>query len=216
MAKAVSVQERLAALEEGLVRDALTQWLRTYRLTISVVLGVALLLVGGTWYVSSRRAAASESLRRGIATLQGGDAQKALEELQKARNSSVSGAEQVLGLLYLGEAYAKLGKKDEARKGYEDALSVLGTDTAGTYLEQLILVKIAQNEEGRGAEAQARQKYERAAEINGPFTTEARASAGRLAEKLNDTAAAKAQYEKLSAISPSYPLTELFQAKAGK
>jgi tetratricopeptide (TPR) repeat protein len=216
VAKAVSVQERLAGLEDGTLWDAIVQWLHANRVAIGVVIGILVLLASGAIYFSYQKAAALEGLRSGIATLQSGDAQKALEDLQKANSSSLSTAEHALGLFYLGEAYAKLERKDEALKSYEAGLNAVKRGTAGTYLEQLLLVKIAQSEEGRGADAQARQRYEQAAAIEGPFKTEALTAAGRLAEKLNDSAAAKAHYEKLSSVSMTHPLAEVFQAKAGK
>ena len=216
MAKAVLLQDRLSGGEEGGIRDALSHWVRANRVAIGSVVSLVVLLASGALYSRYQKAAALENLRRGIATLQGGDAQKALEDLQKVRNSSVSNAEQALGLFYLGEAYATLGKKDAALKGYEDGLVVLGRGNPGTYIEQLLLVKSAQLAEGNGADAPARQKYERAAEIDGPLKTEALIAAARLAEKLNDSAAAKAHYEKLSSVSPTHPLAELFQGKAGK
>jgi len=216
VAKAVLLQDRLSRGEEGGIWDALLHWVQANRVAIGSVVSLVVVLASGALYSRYQKAAAVENLRRGIATLQGGDAQKALEDLQKVRNSSVSNAEQALGLFYLGEAYATLGKKDDALKGYEDGLVVLGRGSPGTYIEQLLLVKSAQLAEGNGADALARQKYERAAEIDGPLKTEALVAAARLAEKLNDSAAAKAYYEKLSSISPAHPLAELFQGKVGK
>ena len=216
MAKAVSVQGRLLALEGNGIRDALLQWVQANRVAVGGVIGLVVLLASGVVYSRYQKAAALESLRRGISTLQSGDAQKALEDLQKVRTSSVNNAEQALGLFYLGEAYATLGNKDEALRGYEDALAVLGRGKTGTYIEQLLLIKIAQIEEAKGTDTLARQKYERAAEIDGPLRIEALAAAARLAEKLNDSLAAGAYYEKLSSLSPTHPLAELFQGKAGK
>jgi tetratricopeptide (TPR) repeat protein len=216
VAKAVSVQERLAGLEDGALWDAVVQWTHTNRVAIGGVIGALVVLASGMVYFRYQKAVALEGLRRGIATLQHGDAPKSLEDLRKVKGSSLSVAERTLGLFYMGEAYARLEKKEDALKSYEEGLNVIKSGAAGTYLEQLLLVKIAQSEESRGADGQARQRYEQAAMIEGPFKTEALASAGRLAEKLNDSAAAKAHYEKLSSVNVSYPLIEIFQEKVGK
>lgn len=216
VAKAVSIQERIAGLEDGMLWDVITQKIRDNQLAVGVVIGIAVLLACGALYFRLQKTAALEHLRVGIATLQGGEAQKAVETLQKARSSSIGTTEQALGLYYLGEAYAKLDKKDDALKSYEQGLATVKRSAGRSYLEQLLLVKLAQMEERRGAEAQARQHYEQAKEIDGPLKLEALAAAGRLAEKLNDPNAAKSYYEQLSSGSPSYPLTEIFQAKVGK
>ena len=216
MAKADSMQGRLLAVEEGRIGDALGHWVRVNQLAIGSVAAIILLLVSGSFYWKYQKASALESLRRGILALQNGDAQKALEDLQKAENSSLSNTERTLGLFYLGEAYAALNKTDDAAKGYERALAVVNGSKPGSYLEQLLLIKLAQSAESKEADADARQKYEKAAALDGPLKSEALAAAARLAEKLTDSAAAKAHYEKLFSVSPTHPLVELFQGKSGK
>ncbi len=216
VAKADSLQDRLLAIEEGGIRDALGHWVQVNQLAIGSVAAIILLLVSGSFYWKYQKASALESLRKGILTLQNGDAQKALEDLQKVGSSSLSNAERALGLFYLGEAYAALGKTDDASKGYEGALAAVSVSKPGSYLEQLLLIKLAQNAENKGADANARQRYEKAAALDGPLKTEALAAAARLAEKLNDSVAAKAHYEKLASVSPTHPLVELFQGKSRK
>lgn len=219
MAKAESVQERLLAMEEGGLWDAVSSWLRAHQVALGSAVAVVVLLAGGSFYWRYQKAAALEGVRQGIATLQSGDAQKAVAELQKIQNSSVSHTERALGLFYLGEAYATLGKKDEAVKSYESALAAMRGDKTGAYFAQLLFVRFAQAIENAGSDdsaVQARKKYEQAAELDGPFKAEALVAAGRLAEKLNDGAAAKTHYEKLVAASASHPLAEVFQGKLGK
>lgn|GEM_PF-2963869 len=219
MAKAASVQGRLLAMEAGGIWEAITPWLRTHQLAIGSVLALFSLLVGGGFYWRYQKAVALESLRQGIATLQSGDAQKAVDELQKAQSASVGNTERALGLFYLGEAYTTLGKRDDAIKSYERARAVMKRGAAESYFEQLVTLKTAQAIEGSGTEgsaAQAQKKYEQAAALDGPFQTEALAAAARLAEKLNDSVTAKTLYEKLSSVSAAHPLAEVFQGKVGK
>ena len=159
MAKAHSVQERLLAMEEGGIWDVLRSWVQVNHLAIGVVVGGVLLLAVGSFYWSHQKASGLESLRKGIVTLQGGDAQKALNELQEAGSSSLSNAERALWLFYLGEAYTMLGRKEDASKAYEGALAAIRTNKSESYLRQLLLIKVAQGAENTGADADARQKY---------------------------------------------------------
>jgi Tfp pilus assembly protein PilF len=215
VAKAHSVQERLLAMEEGGIWDVLRSWVQVNQLVIGVVAGGILLLTVGSFYWSHQKASGLESLRKGIVTLQGGDAQKALNDLQEAGSSSLSKAERALGLFYLGEAYTMLGRIEDAAKAYERALAAIRTGKSEGYLEQLLLVKVAQGEESAGADADARQKYATAAGLDGPLKAEALVAAARLAEKLNDSGGAKAYYEQLVREFPTHPLLEVFQGKIG-
>lgn len=215
MAKAHSVQERLLAMEEGGIWDVLRSWVQVNHLAIGVVVGGVLLLAVGSFYWSHQKASGLESLRKGIVTLQGGDAQKALNELQEAGSSSLSNAERALWLFYLGEAYTMLGRKEDASKAYEGALAAIRTNNSESYLRQLLLIKVAQGAENTGADADARQKYETAAGLDGPLKAEALVAAARLAEKLNDSGGAKVYYEQLVREFPTHPLLEVFQGKIG-
>ena len=215
MAKAHSVQERLLAMEEGGIWDVLRSWVQVNHLAIGVVVGGVLLLAVGSFYWSHQKASGLESLRKGIVTLQGGDAQKALNELQEAGSSSLSNAERALWLFYLGEAYTMLGRKEDASKAYEGALAAIRTSNSESYLRQLLLIKVAQGAENTGADADARQKYETAADLDGPLKAEALVAAARLAEKLNDSGGAKVYYEQLVREFPAHPLLEVFQGKIG-
>jgi Tfp pilus assembly protein PilF len=215
VAKAHSVQERLLAMEEGGIWDVLRSWVQVNQLAIGVVVGGVLLLAVGSFYWSHQKASGLESLRKGIVTLQGGDAQKALNELQEAGSSSLSNAERALGLFYLGEAYTMLGRKEDASKAYEGALAAIRTSNSESYLRQLLLIKVAQGAENTGADADVRQKYETAAGLDGPLKAEALVAAARLAEKLNDSGGAKVHYEQLVREFPTHPLLEIFQGKIG-
>jgi Tfp pilus assembly protein PilF len=79
----------------------------------------------------------------------------------------------------------------------------------------LLLIKVAQGEENTGADADARQKYEAAAGLDGPLKAEALVAAARLAEKLSDSGGAKVHYEQLVREFPTHPLLEVFQGKIG-
>ncbi len=216
MAKAISIEDRLAALEGGGMWSTVAHWVRANQITIGASVGILVLLVGGSLYWQHQKNLALTSLRRGIAAIQSGDAQKAISELQNTGSSSLGDVERALGLLYLGDALVLAGKKDDAVKSYADALVVVRRGKPGTYLEQLLLVKAGQMAEVKGADADARQKYEQAAEIVGPLQIEALAVAARLAEKLNDSAGARVHYEKLASVDAMHPLAEVFQGKSEK
>jgi tetratricopeptide (TPR) repeat protein len=213
--KAHSVQERLLTMEDGGIWDILRSWVQFNQHAIGIVVGGILLLAVASFYWSHQKASGLESLRKGIVTLQEGDAQKALNDLQEAGRSSLSNTERALGLFYLGEANTTLGRKEDASKAYEAALAVIGTNKSESYLRQLLLIKVAQSAENTGADADARQKYETAAGLGGPLKAEALVAAARLADKLNDSGGAKAHYEQLVREFPTHPLLEVFQGKIG-
>jgi tetratricopeptide (TPR) repeat protein len=216
VAKALSVQERILALDPGDIQEKFVKWMLAHRLLIGSVGTIILLLLGGSLYWRYQRTTTLERLHAGIVAFQAGDAQKAVTALQQLRWSSLTNNARVLGHFYLGEAHQALGNKDDTQREYEAALSQAKRERSETYLEQLVLLKLAAVLAKKDMNAASRQRYEQAAKIEGPFSTDALASAARLAEKMNDTTAVKTYYEKLSNVNSTYPLAEWFQGKAGK
>jgi tetratricopeptide (TPR) repeat protein len=202
------------------LRQSVATWLHEYRTLMFGVVGVALLIVVGLLYVGYLQRMALVDFRAGVAALQSGELEKAITSLEKLRQTSVGGVEvRTLGLFYLGEAFAKIERKDDARKAYEDALAVAKSGEGKTqYIRQLIAMKLGQNAEQREDYAQAQHWYDQAAAIEGgPLQTEALAQAARALEKANDHAAAIVYYQKLTEKADErYPLVEVFREKTEK
>jgi tetratricopeptide (TPR) repeat protein len=194
-------------------------WLQENRARLLGFLGVVVLIIGGMLYVEYRKQVVLSYLREGIVELQRGEGEKAIPLLENVRGARVVEAEtQAIGLLYLGEAYAKRERKEEAKKAYEEALAVAksGRESA-QYLQQIILLKLGQEAELRREQTQARQWYEQAAAIEeGPLQSEALAQAGESLEKANDQKAAAMYYERLLTKDERYPLAEVFRERVGK
>ena len=194
-------------------------WSRKNRALLLGFLGVVVLVMAGMLYVGYRKRVVLTNLREGIAELQRGESEKAIFLLEKVRGSWAVGAEtQAIGILHLGEAYAKRERREDARQAYEEALTVAKSrGESGRYLQQIILMKLGQDAQLRGEQTEARQWFETAATIEeGPLQSEALARAGESSEKANDRKAAVAYYEKLLAKDERYPLVEVFREQVEK
>lgn len=194
-------------------------WAQRYRALWFGLGGVLVLIVTTMWYLGHRKNVILSDLRTGIVELQGGNAEKAISSLEKARDTSAIGAEaQAIGTFYLAEAYVKQERKVDAKKAYEDALAFAknGGEKA-RYLQQIILLKLGQDAVQRGNQGEARQWYDQAVAIEEwPFRSEALAQAGQALEKANDRVAAISYYEKLTEKEGRYPLAELLKERVEK
>jgi len=210
----------VSSVDAEALRLSVTTWLRKYRSLMFGVAGIVFLAIVGMLYAGYLKRVALANFRSGVVAVQGGDFEKAIAALEELRQSSSAGIEtRAIGLFYLGEAYTKRERKDEARKAYEDALTVARTSgEKGKYIAQLILMKLGQDAEQRGDYTQARQWYDQASGIEGwPMQVEALAQAARTLEKANDRAGAMTYYEKLTTKEDErYPLIEVFREKARK
>ncbi len=191
--------------------------IQRYRALLMGVSALIVLVVVGMWYLGHRKQVALEALRVGMAEVQAGNGEKAIPHLEQVRGASAMGAEaQALGMFYLGEAYVKVARKDDAKKAYEEALGFAKNAGEKTsYLQQMILIKLAQDAAQRGDQAQARRWYDQAGEIEAPFQSEALAQAGLAVEK-TDKAAAVTYYEKLIAKDANHPLADVLGERVGK
>ncbi len=191
--------------------------IQRYRALLMGVSALIVLAVVGMWYMGHRKQVALDALRVGMAEVQAGNGEKAIPHLEQVRGASAMGAEpQALGMFYLGEAYAKAERKDDAKKAYDEALVFAtngGEKTA--YLQQMIIIKLAQDAAQRSDLAQARQWYDQAAAIEAPLQSEALAQAGLAVEK-TDKAAAATYYEKLIAKDANHPLADVLGERVGK
>ena len=193
-------------------------WLQEYRALWVGVSGMLVLMVAGLWYLGYRTQVVLADLRAGIVEFQGGNAEKAITHLEKVRGASAIGTEaQAIGTFYLGEAYAKRERKEDAKKAYEEAFAYAKrSGEKARYLQQMMLVKLGHDAVQRGEQGQARQWYDQAAAIeDAPFQSEALAQAGRALEKTDQTAAI-AYFEKLIAKNERYPLAEVLKERVGK
>lgn len=194
-------------------------WLQKNRALLLGFLGMIVLVIGGMLYVGHRKQVVLANLREGIVELQRGEAEKAISLLENVRGARAVGAEaQAVGTLYLGEAYMKRERREDAKKAYEAAFAFAKSGgEKSLYLQQIILLKLGQDAEQRGEQAQAQQWYAQAAAIEeGPLQSEALAQAGEALEKANDRKAAAVYYEKLMAKDASYPRAEVFRERVGK
>jgi tetratricopeptide (TPR) repeat protein len=192
-------------------------WLQKYRALWMGVSGLLVLMLVVGWYMGHRRQVALADLRMGLAEFQDGNGEKAIPHLEKVRGASAIGAEaQAIGTFSLGEAYAKAGRKEDAKKAYEEALAFAKSSGEKTaYLQQMILMRLAQDAVQRGEQTQARQWYEQAAAIEAPFQSEVLAQAGFALEKM-DRPAAVVYFEKLIAKDENHPLAGVLKERVGK
>lgn len=192
-------------------------WARKYCAVWLGVSGMLVLVAAGIWYMGHRKQIVLADLRAGIVELQGGGTEKAITYLERVRRASSIGSEaQAIGVFYLADAYVKGGRKEDAKEAYQEALTLTKSSAGKTgYLQQMILIKLAQDAVQRGDQVQARQWYEQAAEIEAPFQSEALAQVVRVLEKM-DGPSALTYFEKLRTKGESYPLTEVLKERVGK
>lgn len=155
-----------------------------------------------------------EELRSGIAAFQEGKLDDAIFHLEKVSRQASNDDEAKIARFYLTEAYSRSEKYDEAKKAA--ALNPPSLSSDSTYLSQLLLLS-----EGRTAEKQndlsaARKVYEKAADIEGPFTLDSLWALARVAESAGDGTAATSAREKILANYPNAPLAEVVRQKLGK
>jgi tetratricopeptide (TPR) repeat protein len=220
---ATEVKTRMTSIRAQTVVDveslggAILTWVQRYRALLMGVSALIVFVVMGMWYMGHRTQVALDDLRVGVAEFQAGNGEKAISHLERVRGASAVGAEaQALGNFYLGEAYMKAERKDDAKKAFEEALALVKSNgEKSAYLQQMILMKLAQDAMLRGDQAQARQWYDQAAVIEGPLQSEAIVQAGLVVKK-TDKAAATTYYEKLIAKDANHPLADVLGERVGK
>lgn len=157
----------------------------------AVVLVVAGVAIGWSRYRASRVEAASHDFRAARATFEAAKYAEAVpqfEALSAAYPETTFGR---LAVLYRGHAMAKKGEPASAIAAYEEFLA--GSPPAD-YLKQEALVALGYAREATGDAAAALTAYTDAAELDGPFRTEARLGAARLEEAAGRPEKAQAFY----------------------
>jgi tetratricopeptide (TPR) repeat protein len=175
----------------------------------SLLIIVLLIMAYGRYQTRS----ALEDFRKGVAAFQDGKFDAAIPHLEQASARFGASHEGRVVRFYLGEAYTRSGKADEAKT---TTAQLSPPSPEDGYLSQALLLT-----QGRSAEKQndlptARKSYEEAAALEGPFTMDALLSLARVSEVAGDAAAAAAAREKILASYPTAPLAEFIRQKLGK
>jgi tetratricopeptide (TPR) repeat protein len=104
-----------------------------------------------------------------------------------------------LALLYRGHSAARQEKPADAAAAYQEYLA---QGPQADFLQQLALTGLGRARELTGDVAGARESFERAAELPGPYRIDALLAVARLAESAGDGAAAEAAHRKVLDAEP--------------
>ncbi len=176
---------------------------------------LAVVAVSTAAVVTFRRVQASranEALAAGIGALYAGqpsEAVKLLTERSAHWRDSIVGP---LGALYLASAELAEGKYGDARVRLQRALP----DLRRPYLRQLALLSLGYALEGEGDHASAAERFEQAAEIEGPYRAEALLGQARNAEMANDPARAKRAYGAFLELFPTGPERQFVESRLAR
>lgn len=203
--------------EFHLVGARATEWIVTRRRTLMAAAGVTLVLVlallGASWSRARQRAAAGIRFSAAHAEFLDGrhaDAATSFDGLHRDYGDTPFGR---LALLYRGHALARGNDPAGAAAAYE-AFLARGLDAE--YLRQEALVGLGQVRVAGGDPAGARAAFAEAAEIAGPFRTEARLALARLAESEGDSQGARELYAAiLGELPEASPLRAFLQNRLG-
>lgn len=169
------------------------QWLQDNRKPTIIVGAVVIVLLvaiaGIRQYQSYRASTAAEAFRKATALLAEGDPKGAAAAFAKLPPVRAYAA---LGQLYRGHAALKDGDPAGAAEAFRKAAS---HSDLPSYLRQEALYSLALVLDQQGDTVGALTHYEEAAELPGPFTTDARLSAARVNQAAGDLTKARALYE---------------------
>lgn len=197
------------------VTTQLADWAAQHQ-TLLVAVGAGLVVValtaGGVgWWRGRQAEAASVRFRSAHSAFEAAryaDAAEAFAGLHADYGSTPYGR---LATLYRGHALSRQGDAPGAATAYGEYLAA-GPETE--YLRQEALTGLGRAREAGGDAEAARESYDQAAAMPGPFRTEARLGLARLAEAAGDTARARTIYGELLADTPAGPLRAFLEAKA--
>jgi hypothetical protein len=189
-------------------------WAQANR-TILVVVGVAAVVLaavgaGVSWYRARQDAAAAVRFQSAHDEFQASRWAEAAEAFAGLGRDFAGTGYGRLAALYQGHALARKPDAAAAATAYEEFLAA---SPATEYLRQEALVGLARAREANGDAAGAREAYEQAAAIEGPFRTDARLSLGRLYEAGGQPDKAKELYVAMLKESPSGFARSVLEAK---
>lgn len=190
-------------------------WLRANQgLVTGIVVGlvaVALIGIGVGWYRARQDEAAAvgfQTAHEAFAAGKFADAADGFASLGRDYPSTPFGK---LASLYRGHALERQGDAKGAVTAYQEYLA--GTPRTD-YLRQEALLGLARSEEASGDAAAAGERFAEAAEMPGPFRTEAKLAQARLAEGAGKPEQARDIYVALLAeAQPGTPLRAFLQSK---
>jgi TolA-binding protein len=190
-------------------------WIRAnQRLVTGVVLGlvaVAAIGIGIGWYRARHDEAAAVQFQAAHAQFAAGKFADAAQAFAAVGTDYPSTPFGKLAALYRGHALERQGDAKAAVTAYQEYLN--GTPRTD-YLRQEALLGLARSEEAAGDRAAAATRYAEAAEMPGPFRTEAKLAQARLAEASGKPEQARDIYVALLAeAQPGTPLRAFLQSK---
>jgi hypothetical protein len=190
-------------------------WMRAnQRLVTGVVVGlitVALIGVSVGWYRARQDEHAAVQFQTAHEQFAAGKLAEAADAFAALGRDYPSTPFGKLASLYRGHALERQGDAKAAVAAYQEYLN--GTPRTD-YLRQEALLGLARSEEASGDPAAAGTRFAEAAEMPGPFRTEAKLAQARLAEAGGKTDQARDIYVALLAeAQPGTPLRAFLQSK---
>ncbi|MCW5891809.1 MAG: tetratricopeptide repeat protein [bacterium] len=190
-------------------------WAQEHQTTL-VAVGVALVVLalaaGGIgWWRGRQAEAASIRFRSAHQAFEASRWAEAAEGFASVRADYGSTPYGRLASLYRGHALARAGDAAGAATAYGEYLAA-GPETE--YLRQEALASLGRAREASGDAAAARDAFDQAAAMPGPFRVEARLGQARLAEAAGDTERVRTIYGEMLAEAPAGPLRAFLEAKA--
>jgi TolA-binding protein len=115
--------------------------------------------------------------------------------------------------VYVGHSYLRLADYGKAASAYGEFLRS-GRGDEQDYLRQLALLKLGEAEEHASGASEALKHYSQAAELPGPYASEALLAKARLLESIGKKAEATETYRSFATRYPQSPFVELARVKA--
>jgi hypothetical protein len=181
-----------------------------------IAAGVALLVLalaagGVVWWRARQAEAASIRFRAAHQAFEGARFEEAAASFATLGADYGSTPYGRLASLYRGHALARSGDAAGAATAYGEYLAA-GPETE--YLRQEALASLGRARETAGDAGAAREAFDEAAAMPGPFRIEAQLGQARLAEAAGDPERARTIYATMLADAPAGPLRTFLEAKA--
>jgi tetratricopeptide (TPR) repeat protein len=190
------------------------RWAQANQTTVWGVGGaLALVLLGAgayTWYAGRQNDAAAAAFRAASETFISGQYANAATGFETTAGEYPGTTFGRLALLYRGHSLAREGKAADAAVAYGEFLA---RSPDADYLRQIGLASQGHAYESAGEKRQARDAFQAAAEIQGPYRIDALLGYGRLSEDAGDTAAAEQAYRKVLDENPDPETLAFVQRK---
>jgi len=174
------------------------------------VVAIAAAIGGVSWYRGRQSAAAAIRFQTAYGDFQASRWAEAADAFSGMQRDYAGTGYGRLAVLYQGHALARKPDPAAAATAYGEFLA---SSPKEDFLRQEALVGLARAREASGDTAGAREAYEQAAAIDGPFRSDARLSLARLLEVDGKSDQARELYQAILKDSPSASVRAVVEAK---